>query len=128
MAQARGNTDDAFWSGGQKGPIHQAPVANAGSSTVLVAPTGPNPNTGAPGGGSSGGGGGGGGGGGISSAQAAANAAAKAAARRENENTAALAQGQYDLLGGFGKARDTKLANIAAALKAGQDLLMKNYG
>lgn len=71
--------------------------------------------------------GGGGGGGGGYDAYAAANAAARAQSQKQNEQTRALADAKYALLGSFGKQRDTKLANIAAGLAASDLSLLENY-
>ena len=72
--------------------------------------------------------GGGGGDGGYAAAQARANRQARSASRKQNEQTAALVDAQHKLLTGFGKQRDTKLANITAALESASKLLLENYG
>lgn len=56
-----------------------------------------------------------------------ANEAGKASSQKANENTRALADQQYGLLGSFATARDTKLGNIADQLNLQESVLLSGY-
>ena len=63
----------------------------------------------------------------AAAAQAKANAVGKSRSDKQNQATRSLADQQYALLASFGQSRDTKIANIAQALKGADKLLLENY-
>ena len=75
----------------------------------------------------------------YAAAQAKAKREADAATKKQNDEgkrktakqnaaTKEMADAQHKLLGSFGTQRDIKLSNITEALKAGDKLLLANYG